>query len=247
MTDKTVPLSKIRKNAFAGAIGNVMEWYDFAAYAYMAPVISGLFFPSGNDFTSLLAAYGAFAAGYLSRPLGAFLFGYIGDKRGRKLVLVVSVTAMGISTVAIGLLPVATQIGPLAAVALVTLRVLQGLSVGGEYTGSATFVVEHAPTNRRAFYCSWILCGASAGFLLGSGVTTLLTNMVDHATLASWAWRVPFLSGGLIAVTAAILRRHIEEPPAPEYAEGWQRSPVIVALTDYWRDILRIKIGRAHV
>ena len=240
MADETVPLSKVRKNAFAGAIGNVMEWYDFAAYAYMAPIISRLFFPSDDPFTSLLATYGAFAAGYLSRPLGALLFGHIGDKRGRKLVLVVSVTLMGVATVAIGLLPDVSQIGPLAAVALVTLRVLQGFSVGGEYTGSTTFVVEYAPADRRAFYSSWILCGAAGGFLLGSGVATLLTNLVDQATLASWAWRVPFLAGGLIAVTALILRRHIEEPPAPEYAEEWQRSPIVVAFTDHWRDMLRV-------
>ncbi|MEM7226185.1 MAG: MFS transporter [Pseudomonadota bacterium] len=240
MTDTAVPLSKVRKNAFAGAIGNVMEWYDFAAYAYMAPIISRLFFPSDDDFTSLLATYGAFAAGYLSRPLGALAFGHIGDKTGRKIVLVLSVTLMGVATVSIGLLPTVAQAGPVAAVFLVLLRVLQGFSVGGEYTGSSTFVVEHAPGDRRAFYASWIVCGAAGGFLLGSGVSTLLNNFLADSDLQDWAWRVPFLSGALIAVVALVLRRHIEEPPAPEYEEDYQRSPVILAFTDHWRDMLRV-------
>ncbi len=240
MTGDAVPLRKVRKNAFAGAIGNVMEWYDFATYAYMAPIIAALFFPSDDPFTSLLATYGTFAAGYVSRPLGALVFGHIGDKLGRKLVLVLSVWLMGIATVAIGLLPDVGQIGPLAAVILVGLRVMQGLSVGGEYTGSTTFVVEYAPDDRRAFYASWILCGAAGGFLLGSGFATLLTNLLDESQLHAWAWRVPFLCGGLIAVVAVILRRHVEEPPAPEYEEEWTRSPVIVAFTDHWRDMLRV-------
>ncbi len=240
MTDDAVPLRTVRKNAFAGAIGNVMEWYDFAAYAYMAPILSSLFFPSEDPFTSLLATYGAFAAGYLSRPLGAVVFGHIGDKVGRKKVLVLSVSLMGVATVAIGLLPDASQIGPLAAVLLVGLRILQGFSVGGEYTGSTTFIVENAPSDRRAFYTSWVLCGSFGGFLLGSAVATLLNNTMDQSQLHGWAWRLPFLAGALIAVVALILRRHIEEPPAPEYEEEFQRSPVVVAFTDHWRDMLRI-------
>jgi len=147
---------------------------------------------------------------------------------------------MGIATVSIGLLPDVEQIGPLAAVVLVLLRVMQGFSVGGEYTGSTTFVVEYAPVDRRAFYASGVLCGAAGGFLLGSGFATLLTNLLDQSQLHAWAWRVPFLCGGLIAVVAVFLRRHVEEPPAPEYAEEWQRSPAVVAFTDHWRDMLKV-------
>lgn len=240
MTDGTAPLEKVRTNALAGAVGNVMEWYDFAVYAYMAPVISQLFFPSGDHFASLLATYGAFAAGYLSRSLGALAFGHIGDKVGRKLVLVTSVSLMGVSTVAIGFLPNASQIGPLAAVLLVLLRILQGFSVGGEYTGSTAFIVEYAPAKRRAFYASWVLCGSFGGFLLGSASATLLNNLFDQSELQNWAWRLPFLAGALIAVAALVLRRHIEEPPAPNYMEEWERSPVVIAFTDYWRDILKV-------
>lgn len=233
-------LGRVRRNGAAGAIGNVMEWYDFAVYAYMAPFISQLFFPSDDDFTSLLATYGAFAAGYLARPLGALAFGHIGDRIGRKRVLVLSVWMMGVASFLIGVLPDATVIGPAAAVLLVLLRIVQGFSVGGEYTGSTIFVVEHAPANHRAFYGSWVLCGASGGFLLGSAVTTLLSNVVDQSTIEDWAWRLPFLSGALIAFVALYLRRHIEEPPAPEFEEEWDRSPVIEAFQHHWRDLLRI-------
>lgn len=240
MTDQSTPLRKVRRNALAGAIGNVMEWYDFAAYAYMAPIISSIFFPSDDPFASLMATYGAFAAGYLSRPLGAMAFGHIGDKFGRKRVLILSVWLMGGATFAIGLLPDASQVGPAAAAILILLRIMQGFSVGGEYTGSATFIIEHAPPDKRAFYSSWVLCGAGGGFLIGSGVAAVLTNVVDDATLHDWAWRIPFLAGSLIAISAIVLRRHTEEPPAPEYEEEWQRSPIITAFTDHWRDMLRV-------
>lgn len=233
-------LSKVRKNGFAGAIGNVMEWYDFAVYAFIAPVIGQLFFPSDDPFASLLATYGAFAAGFLARPLGAIAFGYIGDKIGRKQVLVLSVWLMGIASFLIGLLPDVETIGPLAAGLLVVLRVLQGFSVGGEYTGSSTFVVEHAPADRRAFYSSWILAGGLGGFLLGSSIITLMTNILDHAAIMDWAWRLPFLSGALITVVAVFLRRNLEEPPAPEYDEEWTRSPIVEAFVSHWRDLLRV-------
>jgi len=240
MSQPTDKIPKVRRVAFAGAIGNVMEWYDFAVYAYMAPIISSLFFPSDNSFTSLMATYGAFAAGYLSRPLGGVVFGHIGDKVGRKRVLILSVLLMGTATFAIGLLPDTTQIGPMAAVALVLLRIFQGFSVGGEYTGSTTFVIEHAPVNQRAFYSSWILAGSAGGFLLGSGVATLLTNLVTDAVLHGWAWRIPFLFGALIGLVALFLRRHLEETPAPTDEQPIERSPVIIAFRDHWGDMLRV-------
>jgi MHS family proline/betaine transporter-like MFS transporter len=241
MTISPDQLRWVRRNGIAGAIGNVMEWYDFAAYAYMAPIISGLFFPSDDPFSSLLATYGAFAAGYLARPFGTMVFGHIGDRFGRKRVLIITVWLMGFATVAIGLLPNATQIGPAAAVLLVAVRILQGFSVGGEYTGSTTFVIEHAPPDRRAFYASWIVSGSAGGFLIGSAVATLLINLVDDSVLHEWAWRIPFLTGSLIALVAMFLRRHVEEPPVPE-GEGEEPvgSPVIVAFRDHWRDMLRV-------
>ena len=240
MTEAADEVRRVRRAALAGAAGNVMEWYDFAVYAYMAPIISGLFFPSEDSFASLLATYGAFAAGYVSRPLGALFFGHIGDTFGRKRVLVLSALLMGAATFAVGILPDTHQIGPVAAAILVVLRVVQGFSVGGEYTGSTTFVVEHAPTRRRAFFASWILSGAAGGFLLGSAVAALMTNLFDAAALHDWAWRIPFISGAAIAIVATILRRSIEEPPVQADASPIAGSPIVVAFRDYWRDLLRI-------
>ena len=233
-------IQNVRKSAIAGAAGNVMEWYDFATYAYMAPIIATLFFPSEDHFAALMATYGVFAAGYLSRPLGGILFGHIGDKLGRKKVLILSVSLMGASTVGIGLLPTEAMVGPAAAVLLVILRVAQGLSVGGEYTGSATFIVENAPANKRGFYSSWIVSGVALGFLVGSGFATLLTNYMEADALRSWGWRIPFLSGGLIAIVAYFLRRHVEESVKPADFKKQEKSPVIASFRDHWRDMLRV-------
>ncbi len=226
------------KTVFAGAFGNVMEWYDFAVYAYMAPYISKLFFPSDDSLTSLMATFGAFAAGYLSRPLGAMIFGHMGDKIGRKFVLMVSVVMMGLATTAIGFMPTYATIGVAAPIILIVLRIIQGISVGGEYTGSATFIIEHAPDDKRGFFGSWVLAGSMAGFLLGSAVATALTNLFNDATMADWAWRLPFLSGALIAICGILLRMNVEEPEGSEIEHD--TSPIILAFRDHWRDILRI-------
>lgn len=226
--------------ASAGAVGNVMEWFDFAIYGYMAPFLSQLFFPSDDPLTSLLAVYGAFAAGYVARPLGGIVFGHLGDTLGRKFVMVVSVSAMGIGTIAIGLLPTYEQIGPLAAVLLVLLRVLQGLSVGGEYTGSAVFVAEQAPPDRRGLLTSFVVAGATAGFLLGSGVCALLTNIYTDAEMGHIIWRVPFISGVLIVAVGLLIRRSLEVVETAEDEDDLGTSPVLYAFRHHWRDMLRV-------
>jgi len=143
----TIQLHKQRRRTIvAGIAGNLMEWYDFAIYGYMIPIISTRFFPSENHYASMIQAFSVFAAGYFARPLGGLIFGYIGDTWGRKAVLIWSVSLMGVSTFSIGLLPDVSQIGILAPILLVGLRIFQGLSVGGEYTGSVTFVLEQAPS-----------------------------------------------------------------------------------------------------
>lgn len=230
----------LRRNVIGGAVGNVMEWYDFAAYAYMAPILGKLFFPSEDAFASLIAAFGAFAAGYVSRPLGAILFGHIGDKIGRKPMLLLSVLMMGLATTAIGLLPVEADIGWVAAAALVALRLVQGISVGGEYGGSLTFIAEHAPPKRRGFAISFVLVGSNLGFLIGAGIAALVTQSFSDAELGSWAWRVPFLLGGVIALIALWLRRSLSEPPLPPDHEPLAESPVIIAFRDHWRDMLKV-------
>ncbi len=173
----------------AGFIGNILEWYDFAVYGFFAPTIGKLFFPAADARTSLIAAFGAFAAGFLMRPFGAVLFGHIGDRIGRKKALTLSVMMMAVPTMLVGLLPTHAEIGITAAVLMILLRMVQGVSVGGEYTSSFVFLVEHAPPHRRAFFGAWSMIGATCGILLGSAVGALINSFTTDIQLQNWGWR----------------------------------------------------------
>ena len=200
----------------AGLIGNVMEWYDFALYGYFVGIFSDQFFPSSDPNASLIAAFGAFAAGFLVRPFGGVVLGRIGDRVGRRQALTLSVMAMALATVSMAILPTYQQVGLWAPIALVLLRILQGLSAGGEYTTSIVFLAEHAPANRRGLVTIWGLWGSVLGMLLGSAAGTLLSSNLSAAQMHSWGWRVPFALGLLVALTGLALRRglHSETPPA---------------------------------
>src|ERR687890_471786 len=165
----------------ASLVGNVMEWYDFAVYGYFAVAIGASFFPAVDPVSSTLAAFGVFAAGFLARPLGGALFGHVGDRLGRKRALTASVALMAVPTVLVGLLPTHGQIGAAAGVSLVTLRLMQGLAVGGEFTTSIVYVVEHADAAHRGRHGSWMMAGATAGILLGSAVGALLATVMPPA------------------------------------------------------------------
>jgi MHS family proline/betaine transporter-like MFS transporter len=219
-----------------GLIGNVMEWYDFAVYGYFAVIIGQLYFPSKNPTISLIASFGAFAAGFLARPLGGIIFGRIGDLVGRQRAMLLSVITMAVPTVMMGLLPTYESIGILAPILLVLLRLIQGLSVGGEYTSSLIFMVENAPPNRRAFSAVWGAWGASAGILLGSGVGYLMNVILTINQLHLWGWRIPFILGGGVAFFGFILRRgfHSEETLSRS------KSPTRDIFTVYRKDILRV-------
>ena len=238
-TPQEVQTFSYRRTLATGIAGNLMEWYDFAVYGYMVPIIGALFFPSDDPVASIIATFSAFAAGYFARPVGGLLFGYIGDRYGRKKVLVLSVSLMGFSTFAIGLLPTHAQIGAGAAALLVILRIFQGMSVGGEYTGSVTFVLEHSKPEKRAFSTSWIGVGTSLGFLIGSGVGTLMNEIFTAEQLTSWAWRLPFLSGIIIAVVGYLIRRHSPEPPRPADLP-MEDSPIKKAVRHHWRPMLQL-------
>jgi MHS family proline/betaine transporter-like MFS transporter len=192
-----------RRAIIAGIAGNVMEWYDFAVYGYFATVIGSLFFPAKDPTSSLIAAFGVFAAGFLMRPLGSLVFGHVGDKLGRRLALTASVLVMAVPTFLIGVLPTYEQAGLIAPLLLVLLRMVQGLSVGGEYTTSGVFLVEQAERERRGFLGSFIPLGATFGVLLGSAVSAAVTTLLDRGAVSSWGWRLVFLLGlvvGLVGV-----------------------------------------------
>ena len=229
----------------AGIAGNVMEWYDFSIYGYFATTIGRHFFPAQDAVSSLLAAFGVFAAGFFMRPLGSLLFGHIGDRRGRKLALTASVMLMAIPTFLIGILPTYQQIGVIASIMLVVLRLLQGLSVGGEYTTSSIFLVERSTADRRGFLGSFAPVGSCCGLLLGSAVGAAVTTVLDTTSVDSWGWRVPFLIGITVGIVGLFIRRHLIDDSA---SRGQPRigSPIREAfLTE--RDTIARLIGLGAV
>jgi MHS family proline/betaine transporter-like MFS transporter len=195
--------------ALAGLIGNALEWYDFGLYGLLAPVLASRFFAAGDRTAALLGVYGGFAAGFAMRPVGALVLGRIGDRRGRRPVLVASIALMGLATASVAFLPGYRTLGVWAAVLLVATRLLQGFSVGGEFVGSVTYLVEAAPQRRRGFAGSLANLGATVGMLLAAAIAALVTRGGGHA--AAWAWRLAFLGGGLLALLGLRLRRHLPE------------------------------------
>jgi MHS family proline/betaine transporter-like MFS transporter len=229
-----------RKTVIAGLAGNVMEWYDFGIYGYFAAVMGQKFFPAHDPATSLMASFGVFAVGFLGRPLGALIFGYLGDRHGRKHALTASVLMMAIPTLFIGLAPTYAQIGIAAPVLLIVLRLCQGLAVGGEFTTSMVLLVESAQSSRRGIVGSFAPTGASAGMLLGSIVGAAVTGLLPAAAIASWGWRAAFLFGLVIGVVVMIVRRRLPPDPTIEAISEARKSPVVMAFKTEWRTILRI-------
>ena len=202
-----------RRVIFASSLGTVFEWYDFYLYATLAPFFAALFFPPGNDTAALLSAFATYAAGFLVRPFGAVFFGRIGDLVGRKYTFLITIVVMGAATASVGLMPTYAQIGIFAPIILVTLRLLQGLALGGEYGGAATYVAEHAPDNRRGYATSWIQTTATLGFFLSLLVIGLCRVNMDTTTFASWGWRVPFLISIILLIFSVYIRLKLNESP----------------------------------
>jgi MFS family permease len=202
-----------RRVIIASSIGTVFEWYDFYLYAILAPFFAGLFFPPGNQTAALLGAFGAYAAGFLVRPFGALIFGRVGDLVGRKYTFLVTIVVMGLSTVLVGVMPTYSTIGFAAPVILVLLRLAQGLALGGEYGGAATYVAEHAPDPRRGYATSWIQTTATVGMLLALVVIAVTRVSQSAATFSSWGWRIAFwVSIPLLAISIYI-RMKLQESP----------------------------------
>ncbi len=198
---------------FASSTGTVFEWYDFYLYATLAPFFAALFFPPGNDTAALLSAFATYAAGFLVRPFGALVFGRLGDMIGRKYTFLVTMMVMGVATFAVGLLPTFATIGWLAPFLLVSLRLLQGLALGGEYGGAATYVAEHAPSNRRGYSTSWIQTTATLGFFLSLLVIGLSRYYMTAADFAEWGWRIPFLISAFLLIFSIWIRLKLNESP----------------------------------
>lgn len=203
--------SSTRRIIAAGAIGNVLEWYDFAVYGYFAASIGRAFFPKEDPVAQVLAAFGIFAVGYIMRPVGGAIVGHIGDRLGRRAALTFSVAAMAIPTFLVGVLPGYDTLGLFAPIALTALRMIQGLSVGGEYTTSVVFMVERAPAGRRGVVGAMACCGAIGGILLGSATGAILAELMPQAALERWGWRIPFLLGLVVGGAGFFLRRHVVE------------------------------------
>ena len=197
----------------ASSAGTIIEWYDFYLYSTLAPFLAPIFFPSDNPTASLLSAFAAYAAGFLVRPFGAVVFGRIGDVIGRKYAFLLTISIMGLATVVVGLLPDYKTIGVIAPIILVSLRLAQGLALGGEYGGAAIYVAEHAPDNRRGFYTAWIQTTATIGFFLALGIILAFRTTMNAADFASIGWRFPFLISAVLLAIALYIRMRLQETP----------------------------------
>ena len=235
-----VPVAKAVRGA---AIGNAVEWFDFAIYGFLATYIAEKFFPPGDETAALLNTFAVFAAAFFMRPLGGFFFGPLGDRIGRQRVLAVVILVMSASTFAIGLVPSYQTIGVFAPILLLLLRCLQGFSAGGEYGSGACFLAEYASDRHRGFVVSFLVWSVVVGFLLGSVTVTALEALLSEAAMDAYGWRIPFLIAGLLGAVGLYIRTRLGD--TPEFTalreEGEvSSSPLREAFTHAWRPILQI-------
>src|SRR4051794_40357014 len=209
----TTESRQIRKVIAASAGGTVIEWYDFYIFGSLAATLAPKFYPEGNDTLALVAYLSTFAVGFLVRPFGAAFFGRIGDLVGRKYAFLVTLLIMGGATASIGLLPTYAQIGILAPILLILIRVLQGLALGGEYGGAAVYVAEHVPDGRRGYYTSFIQITATAGLFLSLIVILITQTTLGTEAFSSWGWRIPFLASILLVGVSLWIRLKMKESP----------------------------------
>ncbi|SEI28104.1 MFS transporter [Paraburkholderia hospita] len=230
--------------AASGWIGSALEYYDFFIYATAASLLfPQLFFPSHNPTVAIIASLATFGVGYVARPIGAMVLGHVGDRHGRKTVLIFCMFLMGISTMGVGLLPTYQQVGIWAPVMLVTLRLIQGFAVAGEVSGASSMILEHAPFGRRGYFASFTLQGVQAGQLLAAAVFLPIAHFMPKDQFASWGWRIPFLLSFVVIIMGYVIRRQVEETPAfsEEQAHGEvPASPVVEVLRQSWDDVLRV-------
>ncbi len=204
---------------FSAIVGNALEWYDYLLYAYFADIFAKLFFPTSDEYLSIMISFAAFAIGFVARPLGGIVFGYIGDRFGRKVSLTISIILIAVPTTIMGLLPTYYQIGIFAPILLILMRILQGISLGGEFSASSTFLVESAPKNQQGFYGSFSTASIGLGMILASAVALLIHHYFTASEIQEFAWRIPFVSSIFIGVLGIYLRSHLEESEAFKKAQ----------------------------
>ena len=205
-----------RNSIFSGTLGATLEWYDFTLYVYLAPVISTLFFPGGSSIDSLLATFGVFAVGYLMRPLGAAVIGNYGDTRGRKAALLLSISVMAVGMLLISVLPTEGTIGAAAPILLISVRLLQGFSLGGEFGGAITLLAEAVPALRRGWFVNFAQVSAGVGTLLSSGIVFGLNLVFSNQQMLDFGWRIPFVFGGVLGAIAIVALLRTPESEAFE-------------------------------
>jgi MFS transporter, MHS family, proline/betaine transporter len=232
-------LAKQRRRAIvATVLGNGLEWFDFTVYSFFAVIIAKLFFPTGNELTSLLLAVATFGVGFFMRPVGGIVLGIYSDKVGRKAALSLSILLMAFGTALIGLAPTYDSIGLWAPVLIVVARLLQGFSAGGEMGSATAFLTEYAPPEQRAYYSSWIQASIGFAVLLGAAVGTIVTSSLSADALHTWGWRMPFLIGILIGPVGYFIRSRMDETPAftAVAAEAKKDSPLVEVLQHFPRE-----------
>jgi metabolite-proton symporter len=234
-------MTQIQKVGLASGVGTTVEWYDFFIYGTAAGLVfNKIFFPDFDPLVGTLLSFATFSAAFIARPLGGVIFGHFGDRIGRKSMLIITLTLMGVTTLAIGLLPSYQTIGLAAPLLLVTLRFVQGLALGGEIGGAILMTVEHAPSNKRGYYGSWVQMGVPAGLMLGNAVFLLMAGLSSEAFL-EWGWRVPFLIGGVFVVIGLVVRLKVVESPVfaeVKKQDEVEKMPIGVVLRHYPKQLL---------
>mgnify|MGYP000858475824 CR=1 FL=1 len=222
-TPQTEEQAMVRKVAVSSFLGNFIEWFDYASYSYFATVIALVLMPPGDPTVALLETFGVFALSFLMRPVGAFFWGHMGDKKGRKWALATSILMMSAATFVIGLLPTFEAVGILAPILLLCLRMVQSFSAAGEYAGAATFIAEYAPHNHRGFYCSMVPASTATGLLVGSLLATFMFTVwgADSSFVVDWGWRIPFWLALPLGYITHYIRTHLEDSPV--YAQMQER------------------------
>lgn len=236
--------SQRRRAIIATVIGNGLEWFDFTVYSFFAVIIAKLFFPTGNDLSSLLLAVATFGVGFFMRPVGGIVLGIYADRVGRKAALSLTILLMALGTAIIGLAPTYNQIGLWAPALIVLARLIQGFSAGGEVGGATAFLIEHAPDAERGAYASWQQASQGISFMLGAAMGALVTNGLSPEQIDAWGWRIPFLFGLLIGPVGMYIRSHLDEPPEFEARQAARKaakvkfSPLTQVLRDHPREVL---------